>query len=327
MIRNEKTVMEEIRMKKKGILGISVVCLLCLLIGLSVFIKKGNVKKEEPLVASEVGENGIFSAGDYYILAMDKYEEKYSHLMSKKLNEISSLYLNDTMKKFYSIVPEKSYFVENDIYPKENYDSMLSILKEEVKGMEYINLFDTLNISDYYKTDLHWKQEKLFPVVNKLGKAMGFKINTKNFKENIVEDYYGVYKAYGIEAKPETLTYLTNDYTQNALVTVYEVAEQNGVYFTDAFNTDVWYNVFLSGPNPLVTIENPAVTNGKELIIFGDSFSSSLTPLLLEAYEKITLIDLRFVATQYLGEVVDFTNQDILFLYNAQIVNRCAMLR
>ncbi|ABX43944.1 DHHW family protein [Lachnoclostridium phytofermentans] len=314
-------------MKKKGIMGISVICLLCLSIGLAVFIKKGNDKKVEPLVASEVGENGIFSAGDYFILAMDKYEENYSHLMSKKLNEISKLYLNDTMKKFYSVVPEKSYFVENDIFPRENYDSMLSILKEEVKGMEYIDLFGTLSISDYYKTDLHWKQEKLFPVVEKLGKSMDFKINTKNFKENIIDDYYGVYKGYGIEAKSETLTYLTNDYTQNALVSVFDVAEQTGVYFMNAFNTDVWYNMFLSGPNPLITIENPAVTNGRELIIFGDSFSSSLTPLLLEAYQKITLIDLRFVATQYLGEIIDFTSQDVLFLYNAQIVNRCAMLR
>ena len=314
-------------MRKKGILGLSLVCLLCLLIGLSVYIKKGNDKKEEPFVVSEVGENGLFTAGDYYILAMDKYEENYSHQMSKKLNEISSLYLNEEMKKYYSIIPDKSYFVDNDVYPKENYESMLSILKEEVKGMEYIDLFDTLSIQDYYKTDLHWKQENLFPVVDKLGKAMDFKIDTKSFKENIVDGYFGVYKGYGIEAEPETLTYLTNDYTQNALVSVYGVAEQTGVYFMDALTTDVWYNIFLSGPNPLVTIENSEIKNGKELIIFGDSFTSSLAPLLLEAYEKITLIDLRFVATQYLGEVVEFTNQDILFLYNTQIVNRSAMLR
>ena len=314
-------------MRKKGILGLSLVCLLCLLIGLSVYIKKGNDKKEEPFVVSEVGENGLFTAGDYYILAMDKYEENYSHQMSKKLNEISSLYLNEEMKKYYSIIPDKSYFVDNDVYPKENYESMLSILKEEVKGMEYIDLSDTLSIQDYYKTDLHWKQENLFPVVDKLGKAMDFKIDTKSFKENIVDGYFGVYKGYGIEAEPETLTYLTNDYTQNALVSVYGVAEQTGVYFMDALTTDVWYNIFLSGPNPLVTIENSEIKNGKELIIFGDSFTSSLAPLLLEAYEKITLIDLRFVATQYLGEVVEFTNQDILFLYNTQIVNRSAMLR
>lgn len=314
-------------MKKKGILGILAVCLLCLLIGVAVFIKKGNDEKEEPLVVSEVGDNGLFTAGDYYILAMDEYKENYSHLMSKKLNEITSLYLNEEMKKYYSIVPDKSYFVENDIYPKENYDSMVSILKEEVKGIEYINLFDTLSIHDYYKTDLHWKQENLFSVVKELGKAMDFEINTKGFTENVVEGYYGVYKGYGIETEPETFTYLTNDYTKNALVSVYEVADQTGVYFTEALTTDVWYNIFLSGPNPLVTIENPEVTNGKELIIFGDSFTSSLAPLLLEAYEKITLIDLRFVATQYLGEVVEFTNQDILFMYNTQIINRSAMLR
>lgn len=314
-------------MKKKGIIGIVALCLLCLSIGAVVTFLKKDKKEEAPLVASEVGENGLFTAGDYFILAMDKYEETYSHQMSKKINDISNLYLTEEMKKYYSIIPDKSYFVKNKAYPRENYDSMISILKEEVQGVEYIDLFDTLSIHDYYKTDLHWKQEKLFPVVEKLGKAMGFEINTKSFKENVVDGYYGVYKGYGIDAEPETLVYLTNEYTEEALVSVFDVTEQTGVYFRDALSTEVGYNVFLSGPNPLVTIENPGVTNGKELIIFGDSFTSSLTPLLLEAYEKITLIDLRFVATAYLGEVVEFTDQDILFLYNTQIVNRSAMLR
>ena len=314
-------------MKKKGIIGIVALCLLCLSIGAVVTFLKKDKKEEAPLVASEVGDNGLFTAGDYFILAMDKYEETYSHQMSKKINDISNLYLTEEMKKYYSIIPDKSYFVENEAYPRENYDSMISILKEEVQGVEYIDLFDTLSIHDYYKTDLHWKQETLFPVVEKLGKAMGFEINTKSFKENVVDGYYGVYKGYGIDAEPETLVYLTNEYTEEALVSVFDVTEQTGVYFRDALSTEVGYNVFLSGPNPLVTIENPLVSNGKELIIFGDSFTSSLTPLILEAYEKITLIDLRFVATAYLGEVVEFTDQDILFLYNTQIVNRSAMLR
>ena len=29
------------------------------------------------------------------------------------------------------------------------------------KKMKYINIFDTLDVNDYYTTDIHWRQEKL----------------------------------------------------------------------------------------------------------------------------------------------------------------------
>lgn len=46
------------------------------------------------------------------------------------------------------------------------------------------------------------------------------------------------------------------------------------------------YNVFLGGPSALIEIENSEASNEKELIIFRDSFASSLTPLLISEYQK-----------------------------------------
>ena len=42
-------------------------------------------------------------------------------------------------------------------------------------------------------------------------------------------------------------------------------------------------------------IYNENSFNDKELIIFRDSFASSLTPLLIKYYSKITLIDNRYI--------------------------------
>ena len=73
----------------------------------------------------------------------------------------------------------------------------------------------------------------------------------------------------------------------------------------------------------------PAINwiNKKELVIFRDSFASSLAPLLLDGYKKITLIDLRYLDSDLLNEYISFSNQDILFLYNTTIINNSNVLK
>ena len=79
---------------------------------------------------------------------------------------------------------------------------------------------------------------------------------------------------------------------------------------------------------PLLTISNPDCKTEKELILFRDSFGSSLAPLLIAGYSKITLVDLRYISTDILDDFIDFTKaQDVLFLYNTQILNNSYMLK
>lgn len=61
---------------------------------------------------------------------------------------------------------------------------------------------------------------------------------------------------------------------------------------------------------------------GKELLLFRDSFGSSIAPLLLENYSKITLIDLRYLSKDILENYIEFENQDVLFLYSTLVLNQ-----
>ena len=87
------------------------------------------------------------------------------------------------------------------------------------------------------------------------------------------------------------------------------------------------YDVYLSGAVPLLVIENPTAATDRELVIFRDSFASSLAPLLLEGYAKITLIDIRYINSSLIGNYISFSNQDVLFLYNTLILNSSEMLK
>ena len=87
------------------------------------------------------------------------------------------------------------------------------------------------------------------------------------------------------------------------------------------------YEVLLSGAQPLLTIENPAGKADRELVIFRDSFGSSLAPLLLESYGKVTLVDIRYMHPDQVESYVNFQNQDVLFLYSALILNSSRSLK
>ena len=87
------------------------------------------------------------------------------------------------------------------------------------------------------------------------------------------------------------------------------------------------YEMFLSGSSPLVTIENLSADTEKELILFRDSFGSSIAPILSTAYSKVTVVDIRYLQSSFIGNFVEFDNQDVLFLYSTSLLNNSLSMR
>ena len=52
-----------------------------------------------------------------------------------------------------------------------------------------------------------------------------------------------------------------------------------------------------------------------------------LAPLLVQDYQSVTLIDLRYVSAQILEQFIDFHGQDVLFLYSPSVYNHSDMLK
>ena len=61
--------------------------------------------------------------------------------------------------------------------------------------------------------------------------------------------------------------------------------------------------------------------------MFRDSFGSSLVPLLAEGYARITLVDIRYIASERLGTWLTFSDQDVLFLYSTPVLNNSETLK
>lgn len=244
---------------------------------------------------------------------------------AEKIEHLANLYKDNRV--FYSVIPSKSYFINDSLKTPFDYKKMLEILNSNITKATYIDAFDTLSLTDYYITDPHFKQDKIGNFITKLGNNLGFNIDISKNNLVKVDDFTGQHRAKVPDIKSEEIYYMTNSHIDNATVTNIMGDPHNKVYNTDKLTSLSPYDLFLSGPAPISTIKNPLVEEGKKLIIFNDSYSCTVAPLLIENYSEIVLIDLRYVASSLIKNYVEIGNSDILFLYNEQIVNNGEMLK
>jgi len=111
--------------------------------------------------------------------------------------------------------------------------------------------------------------------------------------------------------------------------TVYnhETGKTTGIYDWEKLSSRDLYDIYLSGAAALLTIENPNAATDKELVVFRDSFGSSMIPLLVKDYKTVTVVDIRYLASDWVGRYVDFRGQDVLFLYSTLILNSSNTLK
>lgn len=274
-----------------------------------IYIVDGTVSKlEYPLKENMVG------------YAIDHWRNIYDKYLSQTDANI-----------YYSVVPDKNYFLaEENGYPEMDYEQMIAQLNGNIDFMTYIDIFDCLEVTDYYKTDSHWSQDKVLDVADRITTAMGVRDRMSfEYTSHTLAPFYGVYYGQSALSLPaDTITYLTNDVIEASTVFNYETGETTPIYDLDDFNNMDPYDVFLHGAAAYLVIENPNATEERELVVFRDSFGSSLTPLLIEGYSKITVLDTRYVMSQMLGNLVDFsTVDDVLFIYSTTIINNSTAMR
>lgn len=248
--------------------------------------------------------------------------------INKFINKINGIIdtLNEDNKVYSLIIPDKNYYVEDELFLKIDYDLLYS--KIEKLNTTPIDIRDMMNINDYYKTDTHWKQENLDKVVKKLSEKVDFPYTKLSYNYNTYSKFYGVY--YGqaaLNGNPDTITYLTNDIINECTVEYLENPNLNTVYNPSKLKGMDSYDVFLDGASSFITINNPNNKDNRELVVFRDSFGSSLIPLLIPYYSKITVIDIRYITSDYYLDKIEFTNQDVLFLYSTLLVNDSSSLK
>ena len=245
-----------------------------------------------------------------------------------RIKRAADLMSESNLNVYYSIVPDKSIYAGR-YYPGFDIAIAEPILFYALGDFTYIRIVESLNAEMFYKTDLHWDQSKISDVTSHLLFSMGAKSVQSGFTEVTVGNWSGVYK--GQLALPFTHDVMT--YVDIPGVTVKYLNDrtlefdEGPLYDLNRFSGIDPYDIFLRGPQPLILMENPSVPE-RELYLFRDSFGSSLAPLMMEAYSKITVIDLRYINLQIIDNFVDFKpGSDALFILSSQIFNNPSIIQ
>ncbi len=270
-------------------------------------------------VFSQSDNNDIYvSDGHISKLEYPEKKEMADHAI-EVFTKVREQYFKDN-KVYFSMIPDKNKYLAD---LKIDYDAFEEYFSHELGFAENIKISHLLNEKDYYYTDTHWKQEEIVDVAQKLAQSMGTKIPEIYTTNTLKEPFYGVYAGQSaLNCKPDSITFLTNEIIED-----FQVTGAKAVYDKSKISSKDPYEFFLSGNQPIVEINNPKNDSGKRLIIFRDSFGSSIAPLLAQGYSQVVLVDLRYVNSSLLGNLVDFENADVLFLYSTILLNNSLAIK
>ncbi len=261
-----------------------------------VFVKDGHISKlEYPL-----NTNMLDYAADLFTKMQQKYFEQN--------------------KVYFTVIPDKNEYIAD---LKVDYKELQNYMYNKLQFCTLIEISHLLSADDYYFTDSHWRQDKIVDVASFLATSMGTSIDTEYEKNTLGKEFYGVYAGQSaLKVEPDTVTYLTND-----MINGFKVTGAKAVYDMDKANGKDTYEFFLSGNQPLVKIENPQNQNGKRLVVFRDSYASSLMPLLAQGYSEVTLVDIRYINSELLDQFVEFSDADVLFMYSVSVLNNSTSMK
>lgn len=290
----------------------------------------------------QLDNNGIYIEDGYAVkqeyplntASVERAVSRFDYLYRK--------YLADTGSRvFMAVVPDKGHYLAGESgHLTLDISRMEQILQNKITWADHVDLTGSLDGADYYRTDTHWRQESLLDVAGVLCDAMGVKLpNAEDYTVSALErPFYGVY--YGQAAlpmEPDVMYLLESELLKECVTSVAQWDTQtgqmvyrkcyDGVYDRERLEGKDMYEGFLSGTQGILRIDNPNAQTDRELILIRDSFGSAIAPLLVQGYSAVTLVDIRAVQIDMLGNFLAFNGQDVLFLFSSLVLNNSSTLK
>ncbi len=270
--------------------------------------------------------NGLYCVDGSYMEAGKATDTASVARFAQKLKDVKATYFADN-PTLCVLVPDKSYYAKEQLPAYFDHAAIASQVTAQLPGWAVLDTAAQLTLEHYYKTDRHWRQDALFDVVASIQGKFGTAGDASAFTPRTVERFAGCYYDGKIVKTTEQMTYLESLDTSRAYVRREGETSRGRIYDLNRLKDGKGYDFFLGGASPVITISNASTTSSKKLVIIGDSFAENLAPLLTDAYGTITLVDLRYVSSDLLGDYVDFKDADVLCVFCDNIINNSLLLK
>ena len=277
-------------------------------------------------VLGRLDNNGIYESKDGFLAQLEyPMDETSVDYAASRFQAVYDRYLSGSNRVYVSVIPDKSQFLN---VPKLSYGDFIARLQADIPFAAYLDISDTLTLDSFYRTDTHWRQEAIFPAAQRLAAGMGKTLTADYTVQTAKTDFCGVYAGQSaLNPKGEPLNYIWTPDWDSVTVWDREHDRAAGIFDWDALEGRDPYAFFLSGSVSLITLTNPEATTQDRLLLFRDSFGSSIAPYFLEQYREVTLVDIRYLSPERLEKLLDFTDCDVLFLYSTLVLNNSGTIK
>ena len=250
---------------------------------------------------------------------MDKVDKSMSQLIK---------FLQNTPNAYFGIIPT-SIELSGIEYPNRlNQKGFIDDAYAQLSMEQTINIYDALNSHTneeiYYNTDHHWTTLGAYYAYEKFCRQLDLPpIDKDSFtKDVLLDSFSGTTQAkLNVPISVDSIEKWNLGDRQYTRI-INDMSTFDTLYDMEKLTSSEPYAVFLGGNNGKVVVQNNTIAEdrkGTHLLMIKDSYSHCLAPFLLEHYETVTLLDLRYAGMASVQTLIKQNNYDnIIILYNTE---------
>jgi hypothetical protein len=269
---------------------------------------------------------GTQSTAKHFIESANAYAEK----------------LGDKVQIYALIVPIHAEFYLPDNYRKhsrsesQNISYIYSQLDERIKSVDAIaEMRPHKNQYLYFNTDHHWTGLGAYYAYRAFGKKAGIDYLPLDSLErkvipNFLGSLYRITRDNRLKEKGDSVEYFKIPYATTAQAYTagnFEKGRKCSLYselYAKGANS---YGVFLGADFPMMRIQNPAIQNGKKMLMLKNSYGNPLATYLPAHYEEVFVLDYRYFKGNVSQLVKEHGITDIMLFHVSSLANTASHSR
>lgn len=284
------------------------------------------VKTETDVLLQKQEINGVYLGKDGYLFEQHKPEDYPEKLEEEKLALLKKVV--DRWGARVMLVPTADNILTDKLPANAPYydeTRLLAKTKNMLAEYHYIDAYSILQEHSqeeiYYRTDHHWTS---------LGAYYGYRqwantvhryplLRDVQARTQVSDNFLGtLHSAINRAVQPDRMEYYPETEQKPVQVTYDFGRTATSFYEEKQLDTKNKYAYFLDDNHAFVEIQtsNP---NGKSLFVIKDSYANCLIPLLAQHYEKVYVVDPRYLNTSLFDFMEKYEQQgemEVLVIYN-----------
>lgn len=284
-------------------------------------------KTQIQILAGNKDINGVYLSEDNYLIEKKLDNEVDREKILENINKINEFINSNKDKNIQIMIIPTASLILKEKLPKYanvyNQNEVLDMIKNNVKNATFIdvrkNLFKHKEEYIYYKTDHHWTSLGCYYAYQEWCKYNNINTDISNYSRKLITT----------EFKGSLYSKVLNKNAENDKIEIFKPIEEtkyevsynfnktsnSSIYDFEKLKTKDKYQVFLGGNYPELKIKT-SNKNGKNLLIIKDSYANSFIPFLINNYENICVVDMRYFKEDIKEYMFENRVNEVLILYN-----------